>query len=274
MTNSGRYFIFLFSRNNKTKISIKRVEVRKGLLQYGSLAILFALASTALGIGIFGVSSGSLPDFASLTSSTDKQQLNQVSAQVPVRTTQIDYSRPSSVDEFAHNAGGPFVAPEDDPDAAEVENRLRVIQATSNPATIPAIWAHQGKINNEFGFRRSPFGGRLYEFHGGLDIDGERGQIVIAAATGTVTEAGWKGGYGQMVEIDHGNGLATRYGHLSRVDVQAGQPIARGDLIGLVGSTGRSTGPHLHFELRLGEKPINPRRFLPTEPMELAKLSR
>jgi murein DD-endopeptidase MepM/ murein hydrolase activator NlpD len=136
------------------------------------------------------------------------------------------------------------------------------------------MWAHEGKINNEFGFRRSPFGGRMYEFHAGLDIDGERGDSVIAPATGTVTEAGWKGGYGQMVEIDHGNGLVTRYGHLSRIEVEAGQPITRGQLIGLVGSTGRSTGPHLHFELRLGEKPINPRRFLPPEPTEIARLSR
>ena len=136
------------------------------------------------------------------------------------------------------------------------------------------MWAHEGKINNEFGFRRSPFGGRNYEFHAGLDIDGERGDEVLAPAMGTVTEAGWKGGYGQMIEIDHGNGLKTRYGHLSKVDVEVGQPITRGQHIGLIGSTGRSTGPHLHFELRIGEKPINPRRFLPPEPTELAKLSR
>ena len=134
---------------------------------------------------------------------------------------------------------------------------------------MPTMWAHMGKINNEFGFRRNPFGGRAYEFHGGLDIDGERGDSVAAPANGIVTKSGWQGGYGNMIEIDHGNGLTTRYGHLSKIDVQVGDNINRGQIIGLVGSTGRSTGPHLHYELRVNDKPINPRRFLPPEPSEI-----
>jgi murein DD-endopeptidase MepM/ murein hydrolase activator NlpD len=158
-----------------------------------------------------------------------------------------------------------------DADDLEVENQLRVIQTTSDPLSIPSIWAHEGKINNEFGFRRSPFGGRSYEFHGGMDIDGERGDVVMAPARGVVTEAGWKGGYGQMIEIDHGNGLRSRLGHLSKIDVSAGDTLTRGQPVGFIGSTGRSTGPHLHYELRLGERPINPRRFLPPEPTELRK---
>lgn len=274
MTNSGKYLTFLFSRKNRSRIFIKRIQVRRGLLQNGSIAILFVFAFTIFSVGIYGALGNSLPELSSLTNSFKDQQLNKVAAQIPVQTAQIDYSRPDSFDEFSPNSGGPFVDSTDDPDAAELENRLRTIQSVSNPASIPNMWAHEGKINNEFGFRRSPFGGRMYEFHAGLDIDGERGDSVIAPATGTVTEAGWKGGYGQMVEIDHGNGLLTRYGHLSRIEVEAGQPITRGQLIGMVGSTGRSTGPHLHFELRIGEKPINPRRFLPQEPTELAKLVR
>jgi murein DD-endopeptidase MepM/ murein hydrolase activator NlpD len=256
MTKNGKYLTFLFSRRNKSGIFIKRVQVRRGFLQNGSLALLFIIAFSVFSVGIYGALGNSLPDLSSL------------------QAAQIDYSKPDSFDEFSPNSGGPFVDSGDDPDASELENRLRTIQSVSNPASIPNMWAHQGKINNEFGFRRSPFGGRMYEFHAGLDIDGERGDSVVAPATGTVTEAGWKGGYGQMVEIDHGNGLVTRYGHLSRVEVAAGQPITRGQLIGLVGSTGRSTGPHLHFELRIGEKPINPRRFLPQEPTELARLVR
>ncbi|MFL6467855.1 MAG: M23 family metallopeptidase [Pyrinomonadaceae bacterium] len=243
-------------------------------MQNGSLGLLFVLTFTAFGIGIHGSLSNSIPDLSSLASSFKNQQISKVSAQVPIEVTQIDYSRPGAFDEIAHNAGGPFVASDDDPDAVELENRLKLIQVTSDPSTVPAMWAHEGKINNEFGFRRSPFGGRSYEFHAGLDIDGERGDGVIAPATGTVTEAGWKGGYGNMIEVDHGNGLVTRYGHLSRIDVEVGQPITRGQLIGYIGSTGRSTGPHLHFELRLGEKPINPRRFLPPETTEIAKLVR
>ena len=274
MSKNDKFFTFLYSRTNKSRIFIKRVEVPRRFLQNGLVSLVIAFAFLTFAVGIFGLLGNSLPELATLTSAFNKSQLSQVSAQVPVQTAQIDYSRPGEFDEFTHNAGGPFIEDEDDPDAAELDNRLKVIQTTSNPAALPAMWAHEGKINNEFGFRRSPFGGRNYEFHAGLDIDGERGDEVIAPAMGTVTEAGWKGGYGQMIEIDHGNGLSTRYGHLSKIDVEVGQPITRGQQIGLIGSTGRSTGPHLHFELRIGEKPINPRRFLPPEPTELAKLSR
>ena len=139
---------------------------------------------------------------------------------------------------------------------------------------LPTMWAHLGKINNEFGFRRNPFGGRAYEFHPGMDIDGERGDEVLAPANGTVISAGYKGGYGNMVEIDHGNGLTSRYGHMSKIETEVGKHITRGDLIGQVGSTGRSTGPHLHFEVRLNDKPINPRLFLPPEPADLNAITR
>jgi murein DD-endopeptidase MepM/ murein hydrolase activator NlpD len=105
-----------------------------------------------------------------------------------------------------------------------------------------------------------------------MDIDGERGDLVVAPANGTVIKAGYSGGYGNMVEIDHGNGLTSRYGHLSKVETEVGEKITRGQLLGQVGSTGRSTGPHLHYELRLNDKSINPRHFLPTEPTDLTKL--
>ena len=89
-----------------------------------------------------------------------------------------------------------------------------------------------------------------------------------------VIKAGWTGGYGNMVEIDHGNGLTTRYGHMSRIEASVGENIQRGQLVGLIGSTGRSTGPHLHFEVRLNDKPINPRHFLPPEPTDLTKIEK
>jgi murein DD-endopeptidase MepM/ murein hydrolase activator NlpD len=104
-----------------------------------------------------------------------------------------------------------------------------------------------------------------------MDIDGERGDQVLAPANGKVIKASWQGGYGNMVEVDHGNGLTSRYGHLSHIDVQVGDDVTRGQLLGLVGSTGRSTGPHLHYEIRLNDHPINPRHFLPPEPTELPK---
>src|SRR5437763_12060393 len=130
------------------------------------------------------------------------------------------------------------------------------------------------KINNVFVFRRNPFGGRSYAFHPEMDITGDRGDLVGAPANGTVIKAGWTGGYGNMVEIDHGNGLTTRYGHMSKLEAEVGKTISRGQLVGYIGSTGRSTGPHLHYEVRLNERPINPRHFLPPEPADLNSIAK
>jgi murein DD-endopeptidase MepM/ murein hydrolase activator NlpD len=173
------------------------------------------------------------------------------------------------------NSGGPAfdlqLSPEEiaEAESGNIEDQIRAMRTTVSPENLPTMWAHLGKINNEFGFRRNPFGGRTYEFHAGMDIDGERGDAIIAPANGVIVKAGWQGGYGNMIEIDHGNGLTTRYGHLSKIEVQAGDTVQRGQLIGLIGSTGRSTGPHLHYEVRLNDKSINPRLFLPPEPTEI-----
>ncbi|WP_407051233.1 M23 family metallopeptidase [Methyloraptor flagellatus] len=98
--------------------------------------------------------------------------------------------------------------------------------------------------------------------HTGLDLRAPEGEPVHATAAGTVTDAGRQGGYGIMVEIDHGNGVSTRFGHLSRVAVADGQKVATGDIIGYAGSTGRSTGPHLHYETRVNGEPLDPEPWL------------
>ena len=98
--------------------------------------------------------------------------------------------------------------------------------------------------------------------HTSIDFRGELGEPIHATAAGTVTAAGWSGGYGKMVEIDHGNGLSTRYGHLSAIDVEVGHHVRSGQIIGRMGSTGRSTGPHLHYETRVGGEAVDPQRFL------------
>jgi murein DD-endopeptidase MepM/ murein hydrolase activator NlpD len=114
----------------------------------------------------------------------------------------------------------------------------------------------------------SPFGARLDPFlhiaamHTGLDFRGDTGEPIHATAAGTVVSAGWSGGYGKMVEIDHGNGLSTRYGHLSEIDVNVGDDIRIGQVIARMGSTGRSTGPHLHYETRIDGDPVDPEKFL------------
>src|SRR5690606_12354316 len=268
MQKDSRFFSFLFTKTSSSRIYIRRVQVSKRLIQNGLLSFAILLGLSALGAGVAGVSKLS-------TTSLDLASAVPASQTTKVRTTSalsIDYSRPAESSRMALNSGGPVLS-ENSLDDVELEAQLRVIETTSDPASLPTIWAHMGKINNEFGFRRNPFGGRTYEFHAGMDIDGERGDLVVAPANGTITEAGWKGGYGNMVEIDHGNGLKTRYGHLSKINVEVGDDVSRGALIAFIGSTGRSTGPHLHYELRVNDKPVNPRHFLPTEPTEIAALN-
>jgi murein DD-endopeptidase MepM/ murein hydrolase activator NlpD len=168
-------------------------------------------------------------------------------------------------------AGGPLVEMEEaaiaevETRAAELERELRVYEsALRERARIPSIWpVENGETTDGFGGRRDPFGGGSSEFHSGQDISAERGTPVYAAGIATVKFAGTQGGYGLVVILDHGDGITTRYGHLSKIEVVAGQQLARGEMIGRVGSTGRSTGPHLHYEVRINEEAVNPRAYLP-----------
>jgi len=117
------------------------------------------------------------------------------------------------------------------------------------------------EMTSPFGVRIDPF---LHEpsMHTGMDFRANLGDPIYATAAGRVVKAGWEGGYGQMVEIDHGEGLATRYGHMSEIGVRVGQKVRAGQAIGRVGSTGRSTGPHLHYEVRVNGEAVNPEKFL------------
>lgn len=116
-------------------------------------------------------------------------------------------------------------------------------------------------ITSSFGYRRDPFNGRA-AMHSGIDFKGSTGQAILSAAQGKVSFAGRKSGYGNCIEVSHGNGLVTRYAHLSSIGVRPGQAVDKGDRLGGMGSTGRSTGTHLHFEVRLNGRAINPRPFL------------
>ena len=118
-----------------------------------------------------------------------------------------------------------------------------------------------GWVSSYFGYRNSPFSGRR-EYHKGIDIAGKTGSDIIAVGGGVVTWAAHRYGYGNLVEIDHGNGYSTRYGHASEIKVQPGQTVKKGDLVALMGSTGRSTGPHVHFEVIKNGKQVNPMNFM------------
>ena len=137
------------------------------------------------------------------------------------------------------------------------------VSSVLNPtAETPNIWPVTGPISSYYGYRTSP-GGIGSTFHEGVDIAGDYGTPISATAAGTVTQAGWVGGYGYLVEVRHADGIVTRYGHNSAVLVYEGQHVDQGSMIALMGSTGNSTGPHCHYEVRIHGEAVDPMYFLP-----------
>ena len=272
---NNRSYTFFLSHKTKTKIYSRHIEISKNIVHTSIVGLILSVAIAS--VGFFKDTAFAKLNIKSSNESTIAIQPVETVQNKPVTEFKsINYDRPASSKDLAIG-GETIVSPKPFPTESQaeknqMESQLRVIATTSNQAFLPTMWAHLGKINNEFGMRRNPFGEQSYEFHAGLDIDGEHGDVVAVPANGIVTEAGWKGGYGNMIEVDHGNGLKTRYGHLSRIAVQVGAAVGRGQIIGLIGSTGRSTGPHLHYELRLYDKPINPRKLLASVPPDIAAL--
>jgi murein DD-endopeptidase MepM/ murein hydrolase activator NlpD len=147
-----------------------------------------------------------------------------------------------------------------------IEGRLNIVRTgverrQALAAATPSIWPVTGWLSSAYGNRRDPFTGGK-DFHPGLDISATYGQGIHAPADGVVSTAARSGNYGNLVVLDHGFGLTTRYGHLSRFGVIAGQKVRRGDIIGYVGSTGRSTSPHLHYEVLVNGRLTNPLKLL------------
>jgi len=167
--------------------------------------------------------------------------------------------------------GGPFVPVKLSPDASAFDRELyrtnitraQMDRLNRTLALVPYRKPVIGEVEftSGFGIRSDPFLGRP-AMHTGLDFRAQMGDPVRATANGKVVNSGWSGGYGRMVEIDHGNGLSTRYGHLSQIDVKVGDTVKIGQVIGEVGSTGRSTGPHLHYETRIDGEAVDPQKFL------------
>jgi murein DD-endopeptidase MepM/ murein hydrolase activator NlpD len=197
---------------------------------------------------------------ASDASDTISRVLTRFQIPVPAESASAKVSDDSAV-------GGPFVEPEkdDDFDNSLVQldsalTRLETVRGTaaSLPFRNPAI----GKeVTSSFGNRRDPFLGRL-ALHSGIDFRFAPGERVRPTAPGKVITAGWTGGYGNMVEVDHGNGISTRYGHMSEILVKVGDTVGRQDVVGLAGSTGRSTGTHLHYEVRQDGHAVDPVYFM------------
>jgi len=134
----------------------------------------------------------------------------------------------------------------------------------------PNLWPVDGRVTGPFGARIDPFNGEG-AFHRGVDISAEYGQRIVAPANGSVAFAGFMSGYGRMVTLDHGHSITTRYGHLSSFAVVEGQTVRRGEVIGYVGLSGRSTGPHLHYEVWVHDTPVNPYKYLRTTLVQLRR---
>jgi murein DD-endopeptidase MepM/ murein hydrolase activator NlpD len=278
MVRDDRLYAFIIARTSRSRSHIRRICVHKRWLKVSALAGLVIIMAALYGIY-------ALTQF--IRHQHVEQENTQLRAENEKQRQQLDNlnHRVEAVEDASrklaemsgvghdqppvlNGAGGPFL-PLDETAVVEyrtkhLEQELRSYEiALRERATVPSIWPVQGALDSSFGVRRNPFGGSSYESHEGQDIEALIGTPVIAAASGTVTIAGVQNGYGNVVYIDHGNGLSTRYGHLSHIDVTIGQAIRQGELLGLVGSTGRSTGPHLHYEVRINNEPVNPRLYLP-----------
>lgn len=205
-----------------------------------------------------------------VTETTSRDNSKQVVQNPLVRRTALTYTPPKSPDQPTSR---PVLVNDITVVSRVGEKSSSSILTTVAPRTgnaaanVPSIWPVMGTLRSGVGMRGNPFGGPGTEYHKGQDIAAPTGTPVMATANGTIIIAGWQRGYGWVVYIDHGNGITTRYGHLSRIDVELGQTIRRGEQLGLVGSTGRSTGPHLHYEVRINGQPVSPLLYLPSQPV-------
>jgi murein DD-endopeptidase MepM/ murein hydrolase activator NlpD len=278
MVRDDRLYAFIIAHTSRSRSHIRRICVHKRWLKVSALAGLVVIGAALY--GIYGLTQHIRHHYveqenAQLRAENEKQrqQLDNLNHRVEaVEDASRKLAEMSGVNQdqpaILNGAGGPFI-PLDEATAVELktnqlEQQLRAYEvALRERATVPSIWPVEGSLESGFGGRRNPFGGSSYENHEGQDIEAGMGTPVVAAASGTVIIAGCQNGYGNVVYIDHGNGLSTRYGHLSQIDAIIGQRIARGEVLGRVGSTGRSTGPHLHYEVRINNQPVNPRAYLP-----------
>jgi murein DD-endopeptidase MepM/ murein hydrolase activator NlpD len=281
MNRDERFYAFIVSTTSRSRSYARRFYVHKRWVKVCALVVTFLFCAAAY--GVYGMTQQAAHlrieqenNRLRLENERQRQQLRKLENRVDAiedasrRLSEISGVTHDEEEEGTsqHGTGGPALDPASvemlESRAARLEADMRQYEAAlKERARIPSLWPVEGESTDSFGFRGNPFGGGSSEFHPGQDIAAPRGTSVVAPADGTVVQAGWQNGYGQTIVIDHGNGLTTRYGHLSKLEVIAGQEIKRGDELGQVGSTGRSTGPHLHYEVRIGDLPVSPLHYLP-----------
>jgi murein DD-endopeptidase MepM/ murein hydrolase activator NlpD len=285
VTRDDRLYAFIVAHTSRSRAQMRRISIHKRWLKVAA-----ALACVVMCTALYGVY-GAFREAAHLRverenmrlrveNEKQRQQLEQLANRVDAiedasrRLAEMSGVEAQNKTEDPRGTGGPAMALDAagiaavEARAVQLEQQLRQYEVVLRAqARIPSIWPVAGETTDYFGARYDPFGGGA-EFHPGQDISAAPGTPVIAAGNGTVSFTGWKNGYGQVVEIAHGNGLTTRYGHLSKIETVVGHEITRGELLGRVGSTGRSTGPHLHYEVRINDNPVSPRAYLPARAEE------
>lgn len=280
MARDDRFYAFIIAHSPRPSSQIRRFCVEKRSLKLMAF-IVVALVCGSL-YGFYGLTQQVAHYRTELENQRlhaenerQRQELNKLSNRVEaVEDTSRKLAEKSGVinqEASLPGTGGPAL-PLDANSLAALEDKMNQLERNMSAyesvlrarGYTPSVWPVMGKLESGFGGRRNPFGGSSYEFHSGQDIEAAWGDPVVAGASGTVTFVGWQNGYGQLVVIDHGGGLTTRYGHLSHTDVAQGQTVGRSQFIGRVGSTGRSTGPHLHYEIRINDEPVNPLQYLLT----------
>ena len=280
MTRDDRFYAFIVARTSRSRAHIRKICFHKRWLKASAVGLFVVMC--VLMYGFYGLTQQAEHlrieyENERLRAENDqqRQQLqnlnNRVNAVEDQSRKLAEVSGVDSTKPIARGEGGP-ARPVDSAAAlaaleaktAKLEHEMRIYESFIRfHGSRPSIWPVFGRLESGVGGRRNPFSGRGYEYHEGQDIDATYGTPVQAAASGRVITAGWQRGYGKVVYVDHGNGLSTRYGHLSEIDVAVGQTVTQGQTIGLVGSTGRSTGPHLHYEVRINNQPVDPKTYLP-----------
>ena len=279
MTRDDRFYAFIVARTSRSRAHIRRICVHKRWLKASAAGMVVVFCG--LIYGFYGLTQQAEHlrverENQRLRAENDKQRqqlqnLNNRVDAVEDKSRQLAEVSGVQSETQPRGQGGPARPVENaamlaalEAKTAKLEREMRMYESFLRfHGTTPSIWPVFGKLENGVGGRRNPFSGRGYEYHEGQDIDSDYGVPVQATASGRVIIAGWQRGYGKVVYVDHGGGLSTRYGHLSAIDVTVGQTVTQGQTIGLVGSTGRSTGPHLHYEVRINNQPVDPRRYLP-----------
>jgi murein DD-endopeptidase MepM/ murein hydrolase activator NlpD len=280
MSKNGRLFTFLIATSDSSKV--RRFSIHHKLLYAIGGILLLAVAITLLGTIRLAQHEALNLKYQSVKSENEglkkendayqnsysklKGQISYIGDLSKELARQVNMEQSAEVDQQV-GTGGPETVAALDKAADTLEREVRHISDRLHAdilrlASIPSGLPVSGYVTDGFGIRHNPFGGEGREFHNGVDIAVEFGTPVSTTADGLIVWAAPFAGYGNLVVVYHSNGITTRYGHLSRITVEAGQRVRRGDQIGHAGSTGRSTGPHVHYEIRQNDQPLDALQYL------------